>query len=86
MIVEGLEYFLFSKVFDVTELLVKLKLELIDLSVEIARERVLQAMTNICPAMLPGIPLQGGDPQLREICIGGVQWSGGGLPPRKPFL
>ena len=61
-------------------------LELIGLSFEIARERVLQAMTNICPAMLTGIPLQGGDPQLREIWIGGVQWSGGGLPPRKPFL
>ena len=61
-------------------------LELIDLSFEIARERVLQAMTNICPAMLTGIPLQGGDPQVRETWIGGVQWSGGGLPPRKPFL
>ena len=71
---------------DVTELLVELKQELINLSFEIGRERALQAMMNICPGILTGIPPQGGDPQLTEICIGGVQWSGGGLSPGKPFL
>ena len=73
--------------FDVTELLVELKLELIDLSSENGREHVLQAMMNICPGMLTGIPFQGGDPHLREVCIRRVQWGGGGLsPPGKPFL
>ena len=52
--------------FDVTELLVELKLELINLSFEIGRECTLKAMTNICPGMLAGIPPQGGDTQLRE--------------------
>ena len=46
---EGLEHFLFGMAFDVTELLVELKLELINLSFEIGRELTLQAMTNICP-------------------------------------
>ena len=32
----------------------ELKLELINLSFEIGRERALQAMTNICPGMLTG--------------------------------
>ena len=63
---EGLEHFLFSKAFDVTELLVELKLELINLYFEIGRGCTLQAMMNICSGMLTGIPLQGGDTQLRE--------------------
>ena len=45
--------------FDVTELLVELKLELINLSSENGREHALQAMMNICPGMLTGIPFQG---------------------------
>ena len=45
---EGVEYLLFSMVFDVTELLVEFKLELIDLSSGNGREHALQAMTNIC--------------------------------------
>ena len=44
---------------DVTELLVELKLELIDLSSENGREQALQAIANICPGMLTGIPFQG---------------------------
>ena len=76
---EGLEHLLFNKAFDVTELLVELKLELINSSFEIGRECTLQAMMNICPGMLTGIPLQGGDTQLGEAWIRGVQWSGGGL-------
>ena len=56
----------------------ELKLELIILSFEIGRERALQAMTNICLGMLTGVPLQGGETQLREVWIRGVQWSGGG--------
>ena len=73
--------------FDVTDLLVELKLELIDLSSENGREHALQVMTNICPGMLTGIPFQGGDTQLREVWIGRVQWGGGGLlVPGKPFL
>ena len=84
---ECLEHLLFSMVFDVTELLVELKLELIDLSSENGREHALQVMTNICPGTLTGIPLQGGDTQLREVWIGRVQWGGGGLSlPGKPFL
>ena len=83
---EGLEHFLFSQVFDVTELLVELKLELINLSFEIGRERALQAMANICPGMLTGIPLQGGDTQFGEVWIGGVQWGRSGSRLGKPFL
>ena len=56
--------------FDVTDLLVELKLELIDLSSENGREHALQVMTNICPGMLTGIPFQGGDTQLREVWMG----------------
>ena len=37
--------------FDVTELLVELKLELINLSFEIGRGYALQAMMNICPGI-----------------------------------
>ena len=44
---EGVEYLLFSMVFDVTELLVEFKLELIDLSSENGREHALQAIMNI---------------------------------------
>ena len=83
---EGLEHFLFSKAFDVTELLVKLKLELISLSFEMDREHALQVMTNICPRMLTGIPPQGDDTQLREVWMGEVQWSRGGSQLEKPFL
>ena len=68
--VKGLEHFLFNMVCDVTELLVELKLELIDLSSENGREHALQVMTNICPGMLTGIPFQGGDTQLREVWMG----------------
>ena len=60
--------------FDVTELLVELKLELINLS----SEHALQAMMNICPGMLTGIPFQGvthslersgsGEPNGVEVC------------------
>ena len=73
--------------FDVTDLLVELKLELIDLSSENGREHALQVMMNICPGMLTGIPFQGGDTQLREIWTWRVQWGGNGLSlPGKPFL
>ena len=37
----------------------ELKLELINLSFEIGRECALQAMMNICPGMLTGVPFQG---------------------------
>ena len=84
---EGLGHFLFSKALDVTELLVEFKLELIDLSSGNGREHALQAMMNICPGMLTGIPFQGSDTQLTEVWIRTVQWGGGGFsPPGKPFL
>ena len=84
---EGLEHLLFSVAFDVTELLVELKLEMIGLSSENGREQALQAMMTICPGMLTGIPFKGGDTQLREVWIGKVHWGGGGLSlPGKPFL
>ena len=84
---EGLEHLLFGMALDVSELLVELKLEMIDLSSEIGREHALQAMTNICPGMLTGIPFQGSDTQLTEVWIRTVQWGGGGFsPPGKPFL
>ena len=53
---EHLEHLLFSMASDVTELLVELKLELIDLSSENGREHAMQVMMNICPGMLTGIP------------------------------
>ena len=57
-------------VFDVTELLVELKLELIDLSSENGREHALQVMTNICPGTLTGIPLQGVTRSLERSGLG----------------
>ena len=84
---EGVEYLLFSMVFDVTELLVEFKLELIDLSSGNGREHALQAMMNICPGILTEFHFRGGDTQLREVWIRRVQRGGSGLPPPgKPFF
>ena len=67
---EGLEHLLFIMAFNVTELLVELKLELIDLSSENGREHVLQAMMNICPGMLTGMPFQGMTHSLERSGLG----------------
>ena len=81
---EGLEHLLFGMALDVSELLVELKLEMIDFSSEIGREHALQAMMNICPGILTEFHFSGGDTQLQ---IRRVQWSGGGRSlPGKPFL
>ena len=48
----------------------ELKLELINLSFEIGRECALQAITNICPGMLSGIPLQGVTHSLEKSGLG----------------
>ena len=56
--------------FDVTELLVELQLELIDLSSETGREHALQVMMNICPGMLTGMPFQGMTHSLERSGLG----------------
>ena len=46
-----------------------LKLELIDLSLEISGKDPSQVMLDLLPCMLTGLPLQAGDTQLREVWI-----------------
>lgn len=66
----GLDHFLFSQVFDVTEQLVELKLELISLSFEIGREHALQVMRNLCPGMWTEIPPHGETHSLEKSGLG----------------
>ena len=70
----------------------ELKLELINLSFEIGRERALQAMANICPGMLTGIPLPEvdlGSCSSESVSSGGdilPPWSSGTSVPSVPAV
>ena len=66
---QGLKDLYLSNLFNVPKLLTHLRLELINLPFEIGGEGPTQAMLDLLPWVLTGVPLQGGDTQLREAWI-----------------